>query len=474
MPSPVPHPADQTDERFDLRTSYGDGGFKIVMKFEDHGVSLSGDSLVWTTEGRRLLASLSDIVSVHLFTGAKALQGPMGSTLCQIRFKNGLALTVLSTNERGFPDDKAMTRYRAFVEALHRRLSPEQCHQIQFVAGYGSARYVTLLVLTAIWSLFILGGVAALFIGQEFTIRALIALVVGGSMLAAMVRLLQTNSPHAYDPSDPLDSAETGSIGGTIAHAFYEFRRTLTPGGKGIIAACGLALVVLAVLGVGTQQSANLFEPGRAQHAYEQVLATEFQRKVTKVEVTPEKLLVQFPNGSSSSRIEWTASRGSLFGWSEWDRLSGPHENYSVSVGEEAMNDRFDARAEDAAHLSELAQAAIPRAGLGTGSTVTQMVLTKAPDFAYPEPPRWTVRISSNVSRPAEVLADRNGQLYPATPEPSGPSRIVIRAIRGDAFGLFPDSGTWIRIINPDRSVRFDDTLKIGDSYKVPDVTGII
>jgi hypothetical protein len=42
-------------------------------------------------------------------------------------------------------------------------------------------------------------------------------------------------------------------------------------------------------------------------------------------------------------------------------------------------------------------------------------------------------------------------------------------------FSLFPaNSGTWIRVINPDRSVRFDSTLKVGDSYSVPDVPGLV
>ena len=39
---------------------------------------------------------------------------------------------------------------------------------------------------------------------------------------------------------------------------------------------------------------------------------------------------------------------------------------------------------------------------------------------------------------------------------------------------MFPaNSGTWIRVINPDQSVRFDYTLKIGDSYRVPDIPGL-
>ena len=62
----------------------------------------------------------------------------------------------------------------------------------------------------------------------------------------------------------------------------------------------------------------------------------------------------------------------------------------------------------------------------------------------------------------------------PRRPEPAGPPRIILTAVPGSPYGMFPaNSGTWVRIINPDQSVRFDATLKPGDSYRVPDVPGI-
>jgi hypothetical protein len=227
----------------------------------------------------------------------------------------------------------------------------------------------------------------------------------------------------------------------------------------------GAAVVAIVVLVIGAQHSANLFEPGRAQHAYETILRAEYHRKITKVRVAPEELMVRFPDpNGDSAQTEWRASRASLFGWTEWDRLSGPRVNYDISISEEGETKPFDAKAEDAADLAGLAQAAIECAGRGQGGTVREMVLTKAPDYIHPEPPHWTVQVQTNGDSVREVLADRSGKLFPATPEPTGPPRIVISAI----------SDSWFRIINPDHSVRYDDVLKTGKHYEVPDIPGML
>src|SRR5262249_58509887 len=90
-----------------------------------------------------------------------------------------------------------------------------------------------------------------------------------------------------------------------------------------------------------------------------------------------------------------------------------------------------------------------------------------------PEPGRWTVE-SDGPGGHANLYADRPGPLSPPTPEPAGPPRIVIRAVAGETYGLLPvNPGTWIRLIDPDQSVRFDGTLKPGDSYRVPGIPGI-
>jgi hypothetical protein len=175
--------------------------------------------------------------------------------------------------------------------------------------------------------------------------------------------------------------------------------------------------------------------------------------------------MVRFPDPSGdSAQTEWRASRASLFGLTEWDRLSGPRVNYNISVSEEGETKPFDTEAGDAANLAELAGAAIERAGGGKGGVVTEMTLTKAPDYIHPQPPHWAVWVQTNGNGLREVLADRGGKLFPTTPEPAGPPRIVITAI----------SNSWFRIINPDHSVRYNDVLKTGQRYEVPDVPGML
>ncbi len=463
MPHPTPPPADEAEEHFDLYTRFGEFGFAIYLKLPDHSVSLGRNRLAWTTGDRVREAALGDIAAIHLLTGTRSVRGRMGATLCQIGFKSGQALTVYPTDAFGLHDRTREDRYRAFVEALHARLDARQRAAIQFVAGYGSTRYWILLFLISLLTLMLVGGILGALVLGGFTWKLLISLSVCVSMTGAMIRLLQVNAPHTYDPANPLGSAAAGSIGGTIAHAWAEFRRTMTPRRAATLWATAAIIVAVAVLAIGAQQSVNLFEPGRAQHAYETVLRAQYAGRITKLVVTPEELLVQFasPDGSSA-RTEWRASRASLFGWAEWDRLSGPRVNYNVSISEEAETRPFDRQAADAANLAELALAAVARAG--HGGVAVEMVLAKPPDYVHPEPPHWTVRVQAEGSGLREVLADRAGRLFPALPEAAGPPRIVISAI----------SDSWFRIVNPDHTVRYDGVLKAGRRYEVPDVPGML
>jgi cytoskeleton protein RodZ len=90
------------------------------------------------------------------------------------------------------------------------------------------------------------------------------------------------------------------------------------------------------------------------------------------------------------------------------------------------------------------------------------MTLTAAAPFIRPEPPRWTVEITSS-RRSVRLLAERGGKLFPAASPPLGPPRIVIHAT----------VNAWIRVLNVDQSVLFDDILKAGSSYSVPNIPGV-
>src|SRR5262249_24951918 len=117
---------------------------------------------------------------------------------------------------------------------------------------------------------------------------------------------------------------------------------------------------------------------------------------VTYVSVTPGELFVEAPSEDreSSRRIDWRASRRTLFGWSEWDDVSGPTTRYPMSLGDELGDEQFALERDDGAHLDGLATAAVERAALGPGSAVARMTLIAPHGFAADrEPPRWTVEV---------------------------------------------------------------------------------
>ncbi len=168
------------------------------------------------------------------------------------------------------------------------------------------------------------------------------------------------------------------------------------------------------------------------------------------------------PDRDSSAPFVWTASRRTLFGWSEWDNVTGPTKKYDVSISEESSQEKFKLQPDDVAGLDGLAKAAIARAALGEGSAVADMVLTEAPQFIRPEEPRWTVRIAGRYQT-AQVFADRHGALFPAPSPRVGEPRILVYAL----------SDTWIRVRDSNQTVLFDDVLKAGSSYPVPNAPGL-
>jgi hypothetical protein len=469
--SPISGPDDVSYDLF-IR----EAGSRFVWKNADHGVQLNGDRIAWRVGGRKTELPLSDITAIHLSTEVSSPTTTLGATVCRISFKNGVVLSVLSTNSRGFDDAGFAARYAAFVNDLHARLSAGARASIAFTAGRGGVRYGVGLLVTALLA----AGVAVVVVlgpaRGVMTGRGIIALILGVGFVVAMFRFLQMNAPHAYDPDRPLESAASGSITATIANAWRRFRQALTSGQAVALGAAGAIVAAIAVASIASRATVSMFEPGRAQHALEVIRQRAPTRLVvSNVEVTPEEMVVVEPDpGGSSAPTVWTASRHSLFGCTDWDDIDGPTKRYDTSVADDLMQKPYDVQPEDVGNLKGLAEAAMTRAKLGPDSRVESMKLSKLPDFAHPEPPRWTVSIGDGASRKAEIIADRHGQLYPATPEPSGPPRIVIKIAPPGPFSWFPGSGTWLRLINPDRSVRFDGTLNIGDSYSVPDVAGLV
>ncbi|MFO1157740.1 MAG: DUF4115 domain-containing protein [Reyranellaceae bacterium] len=454
-----------------------DGEVTTVFRLRDSGIRLVGDGIEWRIDGEARRARLSDILRIRLTSKTETARRAMGVTSCQIGLRRGGAVTVFGGDASSPDAADRLSRYEAFVADLHRRLGPRDRARIRFTAGYGGARFTLLLVAAVLSAL--LWGTAALvmLLGlAPLRIGSVIGLSGGAVMTYGLFRLLHLNAPHIYDPSDPIGSATAGSIGDTMSQAIGDIRRGMTVARGVITGVIGAAVIMIIVVIVASHERVSLFEPGRAQLAIDAILArTGSHPTVTYVAVEPGEVLVEAPrNRDSSSRVDWRASRRTLFGWSEWDDVSGPTDRYPMSMSEDLGEETFKLERDDAAHLDDLAKEAVARAALGPGAAVTLMTLIAPHGFAErAPPPRWTIDVVGPGGS-ARLYANRTGTLFPPTPEPAGPPRIVLTAIPGSPYGLFPaNAGTWVRIIDPDQSVRYDATLKVGDSYRVPDIPGI-
>ncbi|MFO1080556.1 MAG: DUF4115 domain-containing protein [Reyranellaceae bacterium] len=462
----------------DYHLKIHDGERMTTFRLRDGSIRLAGDGIDWSIDGRVQRGALSDIRTIRLTTQVETARGPVGISSCQIRFRSGGAVMVFGGNAQSADAADRNARFEAFVTELHRRLAPGDRARIRFVAGFGAPRFYLLLGAALFFALLWLTAAVGTLIGlAPQRTGSVVALTAGAVMAYGLFRRLQRNAPHVYDPRDPLGSARAGSIVETIGQSAGDIRRGMTPKKWLVAGAIGTVAIVLVVVAVASHERVNLFSPGRAPLVFAALLArTGPHPTVTYVAVTPGEVLVETPSEDrgSSRRIDWRASRRTLFGWSEWDDISGPTTRYPMSLGEELGEEPFALQPGDGAHLDDLAGAAVARAALGPGSAVARMTLVAPHPFAADrEPPRWTVEVEGPAGR-ATVYADRAGILFPATPAPAGPPRILITAGPGSPHGLYPvNSATWIRVIDPDQSVRFDGTLKPGDRYQVPDIRGI-
>src|SRR6202041_3451804 len=109
----------------------------------------------------------------------------------------------------------------------------------------------------------------------------------------------------------------------TLGHAAALWRDNMTAGGWVKAGLAAAAVAAILVLIVASHHTVSLFENGRARLALDAVRHQGMAPlTVVKVAVTPDMLTVTAPDRDSSAPFVWTASRRSLFGWSEWDHVT--------------------------------------------------------------------------------------------------------------------------------------------------------
>ena len=176
-----------------------DGSTSMRWKITDSGVSLSQDGVSWTIGNQTLKRSYSDIFSIRLQRAAAGTAAGVG--ICEVRFRDGITLTIMGGSEHGIADTEKTPLYADFVRDLHKRLAKrDDSKRIVYLAGLSEGRHVVLTI--AVIASAILFGLLPL--GLLIMIRDLHTLVLFGTatgLLWSFYILWQKNRPRPYTPT---------------------------------------------------------------------------------------------------------------------------------------------------------------------------------------------------------------------------------------------------------------------------------
>jgi hypothetical protein len=188
------------------------GGARLVLRFRDHGVWVTGDAVGWMQDERPQQRPLSDILEIHLTRGGEYAAGADGSSLmtvlaqrrtpytsaCRIRFADDFNLVVTDGDPQGFADPRRQAIYSDFVSRLHEALRP-LAGRTAFTAGYSEARYRLAQFIFPVAAAFLgLGLLAALAVSGGVGVF----LIAGGAIgLWFQWKMVRANVPRAYDPA---------------------------------------------------------------------------------------------------------------------------------------------------------------------------------------------------------------------------------------------------------------------------------
>lgn len=170
----------------------------------DRGVSIYDGQIGWTVDGQPMFQTLSSIGAVDL--EAQPMHGGAVPT-CRLAFSDGTTLRVVACSETWRPDAEQTRLYRAFLEALHRRLSEEDRAGINFSWRFAGSRKPLFKIGMGLSLLLILASLWALVTTHE--LRTSLCLIGGLALFWALKASVDAAARKRYDP-DKIPSAVYG------------------------------------------------------------------------------------------------------------------------------------------------------------------------------------------------------------------------------------------------------------------------
>lgn len=173
---------------------FREGTVTLYLAITEEGVTLDDGALSWGDAKSRRLA---DLRQVRLTMAPSGRLGRIGS--CELTFRDGTILTVLSASSLGGRDEARARTYRNFLHDLHAQIAPADRSRIVFFAG--RERGGPALAPWASWAIAAMLGFAVWFSFAQLGPRG-IWLAAPALAVAALILLptLRANSGADYDP----------------------------------------------------------------------------------------------------------------------------------------------------------------------------------------------------------------------------------------------------------------------------------
>jgi len=199
MPASPPAPSPSAPDRARLYDVYfTNGRTRFYFRNPNHGITIGGNGMAWTADGRANSAAFADIAAVHLDMASLGNAQRMIDQ-CRIEFADGSALAVSNSTSSGLPDEAQTAIYRNFVRDLHAHLAARAAGTIRFSAGMARWRYNGLLVAMIVSGLFFVAAPLVL-VAITGDLKGLGIAAAGATLCWPFVKLLMNNAPRDYTP----------------------------------------------------------------------------------------------------------------------------------------------------------------------------------------------------------------------------------------------------------------------------------